>query len=187
VPPNLGRLLWRERVRRRWTRLVVPLLVGLPLVFLITRSWLTLLATAFLCVLILLLSQRIRLDVREEGVVVVGFLSRRRYRWSDITAFSPMPLSTGKPGFSGSVVVSGVNHEILALGEPGLYEKLRELNGLLEQHRASTEESYVGVRVDGRRSDFTRRRLTLWLGPGAGWWPKRPPGADADDRSANLD
>lgn len=161
------------------------MVVALPLVLLITRSWLALVATAALCVLVLLLAQQIRLDVCEGGVVVAGFVSRRRYRWSDITAFSPMPLSTGKPGLSGSVVVAGVNHEILALGEPGLYEKLRELNGLLAQHRVSADESYVPSQPDDRRSDFTRRRLTLWLGPGAGWWPRRPPDTEADDRSAS--
>ena len=128
-------------------------------------------------------AQRVRLEVRERGVVLVSFISKRRYAWSEITAFSPMPLSTGRPGFSGSVVVSGVNHEILALGEPGLYEKLTKLNALLEQHRPVGEAAFVPPPPDGRRSDFTRRRMTLWLGPGAAWWPKAPRGTEAERES----
>ena len=169
---DLGRLLWTERVRRRWTRLVFPLAVGLPLAYWASRNALIVLSTAAICMAILLISQRIRLDVRERGVVVVGFFAKRNYRWSEITAFSPMPLSTGSPGSIGSVVVDGVNHEILALGEPGLYGKLRELNGLLELSRVAEGAVRAPAPPDGRRSDFTRRRLTLWLGPGAAWWPR---------------
>ena len=180
---DLGRVLWCERVHRRWTRLGVPVVIGLPAIFLVSRSWLAVLATAVLILLIFARGQRLRLEVRERGVVVVSFISKQRYAWSEITAFSPMPLSTGRPGFSGSVVVSGVNHEILALGEPGLYEKLRKLNALLIQHRPVGREAFVPPQLDGRRSDFTRRRMTLRLGPGAAWWPKGPRGTEAERRS----
>lgn len=180
---DLGRMLWCERVHRRWTRLGVPVAVGLPAVFIVSRSWLAVLATAVLILLIFATAQRLRLEVRERGVVVVSFISKQRYAWSEITAFSPMPLSTGRPGFSGSVVVSGVNHEILALGEPGLYEKLRKLNSLLDQSRSARGTVFVPPPPDGRRSDFTRRRMTLWLGSGAAWWPNRPPDTEAERRS----
>jgi hypothetical protein len=129
------------------------------------------------------LARRIRLEVHENGIVVVGFVVKRRYGWSEITAFSPMPLSTGRPGFCGAVVVDGVNHEIGALGEPGLYSKLRELNALLEAKRASEGGTYAPPPLDYRRSDWTRRRLTLRLGPGAAWWPDRNDGSPSADQT----
>lgn len=121
---------------------------------------------------VMILAGRIRLEAFEEGVVVGGFVRTRRFRWSEITAFSPMVLSTGKPGSTGAVVVDGVNHELLAVQEPGLYEKLRELNEVLLASRGNDGAEHTPPTMDLRRSDWTRRRQTLWLGPGAAWWPQ---------------
>jgi hypothetical protein len=172
---DLGGLVGVHRSRASSWRVLVLAIVLLPLVFITTRELYAVALAAGGLVAIVLLARRIRLEVREEGIVVGGFISSRRYRWHQITAFSPMPLSTGKPGISAAVVVDGVNHEILVLHEPGLYQTLRRLNEMMLRHQASTDPDHTSPLVDGSRSDWmrTRNRTTLWLGPGAAWWPRR--------------
>jgi hypothetical protein len=165
-----GGLLVAHRRPVPWRRILGLSVVILPATFALSRSVAMVALVALPLLVLTLLAGRIRLLAFEEGVVVGGFLVTRRFCWSEITAFSPMVLSTGKPGFTGAVVVDGVNHELLAVQEPGLYEKLRELNELLLASRGDGVE-HVPPTMDMRRSDWTRRRQTLWLGPGAAWWP----------------
>jgi len=181
---DLGEVLRSYRRSVAWRSPLILGVVLVPAAFVVTGSWIAASLSALGLIGVAALSGRIRLLVCDGGIVVGGFLRTRRFRWSQITAFSPMVLSTGKPGVTGAVVVDGVNHEILAVQEPFLYDKLRDLNELLLAHRSPTGADHVAPTTDHRRSDWTRRRQTLWLGPGAAWWPAHrsdPP--DRSDRS----
>lgn len=97
--------------------------------------------------LAVLIQGRVCLRVGADGIEITNWLSIKRLRWSEIDGFDRMPLSSGRPGRTGAVVVGTRSFEILAIAGPCIDENIGWLNEVARMVKATpASSSAVGVK-----------------------------------------
>ena len=127
---DFGELLEEYRPRNLFVVAVVVGAVLIGLAIFVSRSSYWVGVTAVIAVGVPVLKRRVRFAVHEKGIVVQNYLRLKSFSWDEITRFERSCVF-GRRGVRGQVLVAGLQHEILALDDPSLDEKLIHLNDLL--------------------------------------------------------
>lgn len=131
---GLGEQLEEYRARRQMAFEVAIGAAGVGWTYFLSRSIFWIGAMTVLAVGVPAWRRRVRFAVHEKGIVVQN-IRRKSFRWDEIERFERSGVF-GRPGKTGQVVVAGFNHEIGALHEPSLDERLIHLNDLLRRRRS---------------------------------------------------